>query len=142
MASVRALFCLGCGADLSKRAGDRRVLTSSASRKVLPVWKEVVSQKLQETGKTIDIEATSSKPGYICRKCFCTYERFQRHKATLLASIESAVDQIPSVPDTSIGRPTRGRKRGGDQECASLSKRTMIHPSGMEHSPAVLVGVH
>ena len=56
MASCRALFCLGCRGDLSSRAGDLRVLTSSASRKILPVWKDV-TQKRKEIGKTFNIEA-------------------------------------------------------------------------------------
>ena len=73
------------------------MLTSSASRKILPVWKYVITQELKEIGKTFYIEAELNMPGYICRNCFCTFEYFQRHRATLLASIELAVAQILSV---------------------------------------------
>ena len=127
------------------------MLTSPASTKVLPVWKDVLGQKLRGFWKTHDIKAELNKPGYLCQRCFSTFEHFERHRATLLASKELAVAQMPTVPDTTgeftlqsaVCEATCGRERSGEgvhgELRASQPKRALIEQSG---SPAVVVGVH
>lgn len=68
----------------------------------------------------IDIEAEIAKPGYICRACFRTYERFQKHKASLLDNVEMVLAKIPSIQlphdhtpcaDATISESVPARKR-------------------------------
>ena len=141
-----AVFCLGCGSDLCERTGDRRVLTSPATRKILPVWREIVSRHLEATGQNIDIEELC-KPGYMCRKCVRAYERFQREKVTLSTGVEAAIAHIitsapdsPRLPTSTSSTSCSGRKRAaGGYECASAPKRTAFDSTSTTHSPAVVV---
>ena len=48
---TRDLHCLGCGFDLNSSVGERRLLCSDATRKVIPIWDEIIQGKLQELGK-------------------------------------------------------------------------------------------
>ena len=87
-----AVFCLGCRVDLCERAGDREVLMSPATQKILPVWRDIISQHLEATGKNINIRNFASQG--MCRKCVHAYERFQCEKVTLSEGNKSAIAHI------------------------------------------------
>ena len=67
------------------------MLTSLASRKVLPVWKDVVAQKLKEIGKSFNIEAELNKLfGYQVNKLFgssCTIKTLLGNTALYISCV-------------------------------------------------------
>ena len=139
MVAISSVFCVGCGTDLHDKVGDRRLLTSHASQHIIPTWKEILSKKLRETGITVDFEAICS-PGYICRKCFRAYDRFERDKTALLDSIEAAFAHMPltSTPVSSSRKRVRVDSPDCDEQAverATASKRSRLSDA----SPAVQV---
>ena len=94
MATSRNWHCLGCGDDLQNRSGDRRLMTSLSTQKIVPDWKEMMMKKLRGLKRTADLGAevgTAESPGYICRKCFGRFERYRRELDTLHANLERAL---------------------------------------------------
>ena len=68
------------------------------------MWKQVASKELEERGQHADLDGLISgygdpaKVGYMCRKCFYSYEKLLSTQATLELKVKKAIDAIASVP--------------------------------------------
>ena len=107
-AAAKMYICYGCGSDIEKNY-DRRLLDVPKSKHVLSLWKSLVD--------------VSVVPGFMCRGCFSTYERYIALKEKIEANLAKAIDKIPS------GQPKRMRLQ------SSISASTS-YPSPT-HSPDV-----
>ena len=110
------IHCLGCGCKTSQ--GDRRVLCSEASRSVLPIWEQILDEKMLEIGKEVDKQALvgekgSKSAGSICRACFRSFERYRKLQAGLLDNMEKAIAAIGIPSESTIGQK---RPRASDCE--------------------------
>lgn len=159
-ASRSSRRCAGCGLDLETvRPYERRVLYG---KKVLPAWDKIMGRKLKQLKLQIDrneVVGSSDKPGYICRKCFGMYERYQNLEQDLLANAESALAVMPTVSTLSVlevqtetiaavllsvspmaARPGQKRQRSqlDDTSNQPKAKRSPLAP-GSGKSPGVTV---
>ena len=143
MATLRNCHCLGCGDDLKTRAGDRRVMTSLSTQKIVPDWKEMMKKTLEKWNKTADLDAELADPSYICRKCFGLFERYRRQKNTILASLQFALAHMPTVKDSHVsaeaGPSTTAKRAREDDQNLPSAKRPAFRPSYGEQSPSVQV---
>ena len=68
------------------------------------MWKQVAIKELEERGQHADLDGLISgygdpaKVGYMCRKCFYSYEKLLSTQATLELKVKKAIDAIASVP--------------------------------------------
>ena len=87
----------GCGQAV-QRSSERRNLTSSTSRHVVPLWKTVLGSALERRGiaaaQSESMIAELDGTGYMCRKCFYAYERVLKLKTTLEENAAKAIDAI------------------------------------------------
>ena len=64
----------------------------------MPMWKQVASKELEERGQHVDLDGLISgygdpaKVGYMCRKCFYSYEKLLSTQATLELKVKKAID--------------------------------------------------
>jgi hypothetical protein len=127
------------------------MLCSEATRKVIPIWDEIIQIKLQELGQSINRaeilgSLTSEKKGYICRKCFLAYERYQKLRKSLVDNAHKAVAFMSTTVSTESNTPTQiGEKHprcAEDNALGPSSKRPLLAAANplKKTSPAVSVG--
>ncbi len=75
-------------------------LRSSASQHVVPLWKDIISSKLETKNLQADLDCLISgdgdlgRPGYICRKCFYVYEKVLKAQSEIKSRITKVIDVI------------------------------------------------
>ena len=148
-AAAEAKYCVGCGVDIhSKKIYERRLLCSEAGRNIKAIWEEIISMKLSQSGRELDLESfvgTLQNREYICRTCFDNYKKFLNLRNQLLEKAEEALLRV-TIPSTSSSVPDpcsllgtkRKRKRGtASQTGPPACKRPLFAPHAT--SPAVTV---
>ena len=87
-----AVFCLGCGSDLSRDRG-RRLLRSDISDTVLCLWSHIIDGELEKKGNLGQLRSQNllqqfGSHKYMCRSCFLSYQKYHqlRLKLSELAS--------------------------------------------------------
>ena len=56
--AAEAKYCVGCGVDIhSKKINERRPLCSEAGRNIKAIWEEIISMKLSQSGRELDLES-------------------------------------------------------------------------------------
>ena len=113
--------CLACGDSVLP--ANRRNLNTSASKHVVPIWKEIVSKELVKRKYDVNLDdflTGSSDPASWCmyRRCFCTYEKLLGAKATLESLTEKAIDIIAGT------HATEASTKPGTSSHAPRPKRT------------------
>ncbi len=79
----------------------------------MPMWKQVASKELEGRGQHADLNGLISgygdpaKVGYMCRKCFYSYEKLLSTQATLELKVKKTIDAISSVPRWVVSRASR-----------------------------------
>ena len=78
--------CLACGDSVL--SANRRNLNTSASKHVVPIWKEIASKELEKRQYGVDLDdllAGSGDPASrcMCRRCFYAYEKLLGAKAAV-----------------------------------------------------------
>ena len=109
--SVRpAVVCLAYG-EVTGRASDRRNLHNSSSRHVVPLWKNIiVAEELSKRNQHADFDGLiAGHSCYICRKCFCAYEKCLKLTGILALKASEALDVV--LPSTSTCCTTPIQKR-------------------------------
>ena len=57
-AAAEAKYCIGCGVDMhSKKIYERRLLYSEAGRNIKAIWEEIISMKLSQSGRELDLQS-------------------------------------------------------------------------------------
>ena len=134
-------LCLACGEVT--RSADRRDLSTSASRHVVPLWKEIVGNELEKRKRQVDLDSLLSgfcnptQVSHMCRRCFYGYEKSLNARTAIEARISKAVDAIASVPTTGVTDETniaQAAKRGTSSP-ASAPKR-VAHALMFAHAPS------
>ena len=145
-AAAEAKYCVGCGVDIhSKKIYERRLLCSEAGRNIKAIWEEIISMKLSQSGRELDLESfvgTLQNREYICRTCFDNYKKFLNLRNQLLEKAEEALLRV-TIPSTSpdpcsLLGTKRKRKRGtASQTGPPACKRPLFAPHAT--SPAVTI---
>lgn len=88
--------CRGCGAPVPPKSSGRRLLAGVSSSEVLPTWSELIQEKLNELRLSVDVE--ESRSGFVCRKCFRSFQSFGDTKRKLLQSLGEALKHMATRP--------------------------------------------
>ena len=75
------MICVGCGEEI--RGEERQNLGSVASMHVVPLWKEIVNEVLEEETNLDQLLRGSEYTGRMHRKCFTLFERVFRLRSEL-----------------------------------------------------------
>ena len=90
MATVEELCCRGCGTPVPSGSTGRRLLTGLSSNQMLSAWKDLLREKLNTLNVFVGEEV--SKSGYVCRKCFRSFQSFSDMKHTITIDCLSSID--------------------------------------------------
>ena len=129
--------CRGCGAPVPPSASGRRLLAGASSSGVLVAWENLLHEKLNELKLSVDVEVFRS--GFVCRKCFRSFQSFGDTKHKLLQSLGDAVkhmttypkesspqdDSQAQAPESLLGK-RQGQCRSEDEEQVTAAKRPRI----------------
>lgn len=136
-AACETMFCLGCGVDLKERKGDRRLLCSSSTRKVLPALLETVKGAV---GKDVKLDEEKINGSYICKPCFREMEKLQKLEEQLRTvrehlnmNVRKAIPYLPVVLESS--ESTSQIEYGGAQAECSGRKRQLSSQRDASTSP-------
>lgn len=127
------VVCLGCG-EVAQRSSDRRNLKSSCSQHVVSLWKTTIASELQKRNQLADLDSLisgSGEPhgaGYMCRRCFYSYEKVLKAKAIIESNAAKVLDCIVPVINTT---PTVGSQRTS----SSCSTSTIPAPPPKRRPP-------
>ena len=94
--SIAPPSCRGCGAPVPPKSSGRRLLAGVSSSEVLPAWYDLLQEKLNELRLSVDIDECRS--GFVCRKCFRSFQSFGDTKRKLLQSLGEAVKHMATHP--------------------------------------------
>ena len=128
------MLCLGCGEDISNRSSDRRSLTGRAeAKRVYEAWMSLVEAMQCEFTDEEEAECVerwlsgSSIDEKMCRKCFSSFERY---------------DKLTCELKEKLGRSVSNQAQGQAQEQTVVTKRPRISASNSEKdSPTVSVSL-
>ena len=79
-------YCCGCGNDVTEKRNKRRLLSSAKSQHVLSVWNGFLDKFSVSLGEL--------SPGYLCRSCFSTYERYINLQRSIEENLENALEAV------------------------------------------------
>ena len=127
MAAVEEPRCRGCGTPVPSGSTGRRLLTGLSSNQMLSAWKDLLREKLDTLNVFVSEEV--SKSGYVCRKCFRSFQSFSDMKHKLLESIGEAVKYMTTIHKESSEVETE------TEAAVQLGKR-QSHPPPCEPSVA------
>lgn len=96
MASIEVPRCRGCGSPVPPSSAGRRLLTGSSSSQVVSTWKNLLHEKLEVLNLSVDDEV--SRSGFMCRKCFRSFQSFSDMKNRLLECINEAFKYMNTFP--------------------------------------------
>ena len=97
-----AIYCVGCGVDLSQLSSrDRRNLNSDSTgdpvlrKQALSGWRFLLCKKLQQQGISIDdITYDLENPGKMCKHCFTEFKKYQNLQVELEGRLSVALQCI------------------------------------------------
>ena len=130
-----ALYCYGCGYDITHRATDRCSMLSDAFSKALPIWKRLVAERFDELKIDVDVNELLSHDddGYVgrmCRSCVSALYRLEKLESSTRKNVDDAVDCIISTDQWSYLQ-SRKRCMPDDESPQSTpaTRRRKIMPS-------------
>ena len=138
--------CFGCGRPALTR--ERRLLSGSpASIAVQTAWKGILAMKVK-LDESADIAAIAAhieadvNGGYICTKCFYSYQRYLKMKEPLLAMVISSHQHDEVCTSTEMtGCDSEMPPRKVPRLLQDVPKRRLNFSQSNTASPAVVVSV-
>ena len=132
--------CFGCNGTAATR--DRRLLSGSpASVAVQTTWKDILAIRVK-TSESADVAAFAAEveadvnSGYMCRKCFYSYERYQKMKESLLANIQLVLysrQQVCQHVEVGTKRSSRDNESDSDKQPRKVARLSQNVPKRRLH---------
>ena len=97
MTNIEVPHCCGCGTPVPPSSSGRCLLAGFSCSQVLSAWKNLLHEKLNNLNMSVDDEV--SKSGFVCRKCFHSFQSFSEMKSKLMDCIEEAVKYMTTFPN-------------------------------------------
>lgn len=122
------MICVGCGEEI--KGEERRNLQSGSSMHVVPLWKEIVNEVLEEEANLDQLLCGSEYTGRMHRKCFTLFERVSRLRSELKEKVKKGIIAIvpPNVRISASLTPTAGEKRPASTDIQMLPKQKQARP--------------
>ena len=99
---MAAIYCYGCGKDITSQASNRYNMLSVPCFKALPIWKKMASERFKELNIEVDINKVlldqdeEKCVGKMCRSCVSALQRLDKLEASTRQNINDAIDMIVS----------------------------------------------
>ena len=145
------MYCLGCGADLSKPT-DRRALTSPESADIATLWRMFIENE-DNLRQDVDIDlivsdGDSQRLAKMCRKCFSAYKACLKYHKSIQSNLKKAFEQLNLVAtsdtndvqlSTTLQPPSKKPRLVSQRPVFQGNQLSTSQSSGTAHSPDVAV---